>query len=311
MIDKALKIAVEAHKGVTDRDGEPYILHPLRVGLMGTTDEERMAGFLHDVVEDSPDWTFEQLLEEGIPTGVVNALRLLTHDKAAETYADYVGRIIASGNPIALKVKLNDLTHNYERGKAYPDLQAKHGPQLERVRAAWEALNRVDRYELTDPTHTAVFAGGCFWGVQHMLERQPGVLRTLVGYSGGSETNPTYETVRSHRTTHVEAVLVEFDPSVVSYTALCRLFFEIHDFSQDDGQGPDKGAQYLSRIFYTTAEQREEAQAIIDHLQQKGHTVATKVLPYQPFWVGEKYHQAYYAKTGGEPYCHVRRRLEW
>ena len=110
-IDIALKIATTAHAGQLDRDGYPVILHPLTVGLMGHTDEEKMAGFLHDVVEDS-DYTFDDLLEAGIPVGVVNALRLLTHPKRMPYY-DYVQSIIDSGNPIALQVKFNDLQHNF------------------------------------------------------------------------------------------------------------------------------------------------------------------------------------------------------
>ena len=132
-IDIALRIATAAHAGQLDRDGYPVILHPLTVGLMGHTDEEKIAGFLHDVVEDS-DITFDDLLKEGIPTGIVNAVRLLTHEKGTD-YFEYVQRIIDSGNPIALQVKYNDLQHNYSRGKAYPELQAKHGKALEMVKA--------------------------------------------------------------------------------------------------------------------------------------------------------------------------------
>lgn len=127
-IDIALRIATTAHAGQLDRDGYPVILHPLTVGLMGHTDEEKMAGFLHDVVEDS-HYTFQDLLREGIPIGVVNALRLLTHHKETNYY-DYVQSIIDSKNPIALQVKYNDLQHNFARGKAYPDLQEKHGKAL-------------------------------------------------------------------------------------------------------------------------------------------------------------------------------------
>lgn len=111
-IDIALSIATKAHAGQLDRDGYPAILHPLTVGLMGHTDEEKMAGFLHDVVEDSP-YSFDDLLHEGIPTGVVNAIRLLTHKKGTDYY-DYVQGIIDSQNPIALQVKYNDLQHNFE-----------------------------------------------------------------------------------------------------------------------------------------------------------------------------------------------------
>ena len=115
-IDIALQIATRAHAGQLDRDGYPVILHPLTVGLMGHTDEEKIAGFLHDVVEDS-DYTFDDLLQAGIPVGVVNALRLLTHRKDVPYY-DYVQHIIDSDNPIALQVKYNDLQHNLKRGRA-------------------------------------------------------------------------------------------------------------------------------------------------------------------------------------------------
>lgn len=133
-IDIALQIATKAHAGQKDKDGAPVILHPITVGMMGKTDEEKMAGFLHDVVEDT-EYSFEDLLNAGIPESVVNALRLLTHEKGTDYY-EYVQRIIDSGNSIALQVKYNDLQHNYARGKAYPDLQAKHGKALEMVKAA-------------------------------------------------------------------------------------------------------------------------------------------------------------------------------
>lgn len=133
-IDIALRIATTAHAGQLDRDGNPVILHPLTVGLMGKTDEEKITGFLHDVVEDSA-YTFDYLIKEGIPMEIVNTLRLLTHKKGTDYY-DYVQSIIESGNPIALHVKYNDLQHNYARGKAYPDLQKKHGKALEMVKAA-------------------------------------------------------------------------------------------------------------------------------------------------------------------------------
>lgn len=303
-IETAIRIATEAHAGQVDRDGNPVILHPLTVGLMGHTDEEKMAGFLHDVVEDT-DWTFERLENEGIPFGVINALRLLTHEKQVP-YDDYVQHIIDSGNPIALHVKYNDLCHNYARGKAYPDLQAKHGRALERVKAAIEACSRIELYRPAEGEHYAVFAGGCFWGVQHQMERLEGVRRTLVGYTGGEETFPQYERVRAHETHHVEAVLVEYDPTEVSYTELCKLFFEIHDPAQTDGVGPDKGPQYRSCIFCADDQQRAEAEAVIGILRGKGYEVNTLLLPLGNFWIGEEYHQKYYEKTGGEPYCHRR-----
>lgn len=305
-IDLALRIATKAHQGQLDRDGNPVILHPLTVGLMGHTDEEKATGFLHDVVEDT-NYTFDDLLREGIPVGVVNALRLLTHDKGTD-YFDYVQNIIDSCNPIALQVKYNDLQHNYSRGKAYPELQAKHGKALKMVKAAIDESSKVDIYHA--PTNKAIevgiFACGCFWGTQHQFQKQPGVLNTLVGYTGGNEDFPSYTDVRNHKTHHVEAVIVEFDPEQVSYEDLCKLFFEIHDPAQTDGVGPDLGPQYRSCLFYRNDAQKTIAEGVMQTLRDKGYVVNTLLLPEEPFYIGEAYHQRYYEKTGGEPYCHVR-----
>lgn len=152
----------------------------------------------------------------------------------------------------------------------------------------------------------AIFAAGCFWGVQHQFEREPGVLNTIAGYTGGTEASPTYTQVKAHLTHHVEAILVDYDADMVSYTDLCKLFFEIHDPSQTDGIGPDLGPQYRSVIFYSNEKQKQEAEAVIELLRAKGHKVNTKLRPAGTFWEGEDYHQRYYEKTGGEPYCHIR-----
>lgn len=305
-IDTAIGIAVKAHKGQTDRDGEAYILHPLAVGLMGKTDEERMAGFLHDVLEDS-DITVGDMLEAGIPESVVNALKILTHDKSTP-YNDYIRSVIDSRNPIALKVKFNDLTHNYNRGKNYPDLQQKHGAALKIVSKALEEQEKVSLYVPKDGVDYAIFAAGCFWGVQHYLAKQAGVLRTFVGYTGGSEQYPTYEEVRSHRTTHLEAVLVEYDSAAVSFDSLCRLFFEIHDPAQTDGQGPDIGSQYLSGVFYTSDAQLRTTESLVDYLRKHGYEVNSRIEKACQFWIAEQYHQNYYENTGGSPYCHIRKK---
>lgn len=303
-IDIALQIATKAHAGQLDRDGYPVILHPITVGMMGHTDEERTAGFLHDVIEDS-DYTAEDLLNAGIPNGVVNALKLLTHDHDTP-YFDYVQSIIDSGNPIALQVKYNDLQHNYARGKAYPDLQQKHGKALEMVKAAILGCSKIELYHKPQDAAVAVFAGGCFWGVQHEFGKIKGVKRTLVGYTGSEEELPSYAEVREHKTSHVEAVVVEYNPTEVSYTDLCKVFFEIHDPAQTDGVGPDIGPQYRSCIFYADETQHAETRSVIAILRDKGYEVNTLVLPLGKFWIGEEYHQQYYEKTGGEPYCHIR-----
>ncbi|MBP5716262.1 MAG: peptide-methionine (S)-S-oxide reductase MsrA [Bacteroidales bacterium] len=176
------------------------------------------------------------------------------------------------------------------------------------IRAAIDDCSRIDLYHAPADASldVAIFACGCFWGTQHQFDREPGVVRTLVGYTGGSEVFPTYAQVRDHETHHVEAVIVEFDPLRTNYTQLCKLFFEIHDPAQTDGVGPDIGPQYRSCIFYRTPQQKLEAEAVMQILRDRGDEVNTLLLPATDFYIGEKYHQQYYEKTGGEPYCHMR-----
>jgi len=153
--------------------------------------------------------------------------------------------------------------------------------------------------------HEAIFAGGCFWGVQYYLERAKGVISTRVGYIGGHTSNPTYEEVCRGGTGHLEAVEVTYDPAQTTYEALAKLFFEIHDPTQADGQGPDIGEQYRSAVFYLNDEQKATAEKLIRILKDKGYAVVTRVLPAETFWPGEDYHQQYYDKKGSTPYCHV------
>lgn len=160
-------------------------------------------------------------------------------------------------------------------------------------------------FEPAERTETAIFAGGCFWGVEHMLAELPGIKDVESGYTGGTTENPAYEQVCSHRTGHAEAVRVTYDPSKVSYEELAKRFFEIHDPTQADGQGPDIGDQYRSEIFYTTLEQRQTAQRLIAELRRKGYDVVTRVTPAGRFWPAEGYHQDYYRRKGTQPYCHA------
>ena len=154
-------------------------------------------------------------------------------------------------------------------------------------------------------TAKAIFASGCFWGVEYQLQKLDGVLSTTVGYTGGNIPNPTYKQVCTGLTGHAEAVEVIYDPSKVSYETLARLYFETHDPTQVDGQGPDIGDQYRSEIFYVDDEQKAVAEKLIKILKGKGLDVVTALSPEATFYSAEDYHQDYYVKKGGTPYCHA------
>jgi peptide methionine sulfoxide reductase msrA/msrB len=151
----------------------------------------------------------------------------------------------------------------------------------------------------------AVFAGGCFWGVEYYFKKAKGVVMTKVGYIGGHKDNPTYKEVCYKNTGHAEAIEVTFDPHVTSYEELAKLFFEIHDPTEVNRQGPDVGEQYRSEIFYLNNDQKAIAEKLINILTGKGYKVATHLTKATTFWQAEDYHQDYYNKTGGTPYCHV------
>ena len=151
----------------------------------------------------------------------------------------------------------------------------------------------------------AFFAGGCFWGVEHLLQSLPGVLTVVSGYMGGESEHPTYKEVCSGRSGHLETVEVLYDPARVSYEAVAMRFFEIHDPTQADGQGPDIGPQYRSAIFVADKEERATIEKLIGQLKERDYKVATQVLPQAPFWPAEAYHQDYYEHKGTEPYCHA------
>jgi peptide methionine sulfoxide reductase msrA/msrB len=152
----------------------------------------------------------------------------------------------------------------------------------------------------------ALFAGGCFWGVEHWMKMLPGVVRTQVGYTGGQVVDPTYKEVCSGKTGHVETVEIVFDPREVDYEAVAKLFFEIHDPTQKDRQGPDVGSQYRSVVFYLTERQKQIVEGLIERLKRRGYAVVTEVLPATVFYLAESDHQDYYARTGQQPYCHQR-----
>lgn len=162
----------------------------------------------------------------------------------------------------------------------------------------------------------AVFASGCFWGTEYYMARIPGVIQSAVGYAGGHLENPDYKSVCGGKTGHLECVEITYDPSLVSFSALCKMFFETHNFSQENGQGPDIGQQYLSAVFYDDSKSSDENKSnsdksqksvieeLISTLQKKGHKVATQVRPAAKFWPAELEHRQYYERQGSTPYCH-------
>jgi peptide methionine sulfoxide reductase msrA/msrB len=153
-------------------------------------------------------------------------------------------------------------------------------------------------------TERAIFAGGCFWGVEYYFQKAKGVISTQAGYIGGHKQNPTYEDVCTGTTGHAEAIEVTFDPSKTTYEKLARLFFEIHDPTQMNRQGPDIGEQYRSAVFYLDEEQKVIAEKLIQFLQDKGYAVTTEIHKAGQFWEAELYHQDYYKNNEKQPYCH-------
>jgi len=151
----------------------------------------------------------------------------------------------------------------------------------------------------------AIFAAGCFWGVQFYFDQIPGVVKTMVGYTGGETENPTYEEVCAHTTGHAEAVWVEFDPDKVSYETLLRHFFRLHDPTQLNRQGPDIGDNYRSAIFYLNEKQQETAESVRNAAQAGfDEQIVTEITPAGPFYQAEAYHQKYAERTG-RGMCHV------
>ena len=157
-------------------------------------------------------------------------------------------------------------------------------------------------------TEEAVVAGGCFWGVQELIRKLPGVVETEVGYTGGALDNPTYKDITRGDTGHAEAVRIVFDPSVVSYESILDLFFRLHDPTTRNRQGNDTGSQYRSAIFYNSDAQREVAERVKDRVDTSGkwpRPVVTEIVPATEFYPAESVHQDYYRRNADQPYCRV------
>ncbi len=155
----------------------------------------------------------------------------------------------------------------------------------------------------------AYFAAGCFWGVEYHFAKLAGVKTAISGYMGGHTLNPDYHSVSTGTTGHLEVVKVEYDENIVSFEKLVKLFFEIHDFTQENGQGPDIGSQYLSGIYYNNNEEKEVSEKIIAKLSNMGYKVATSLYTVVPFYEAEDYHQDYYERHQKVPYCHPFKKI--
>jgi peptide methionine sulfoxide reductase msrA/msrB len=188
------------------------------------------------------------------------------------------------------------LGHVFE-GEGFTEKNKRHC--VNSISMKFEAVKKELPHEAV-----AYFAGGCFWGVEYYFEKVKGVKEALSGYMGGDMKNPDYRSVCSGTTGHIEAVKVIYDPREVSYQDLAKLFFEIHDPTQTNGQGPDIGSQYISAIFYNSESEKKTAQKLINVLESKGMKIATKLISAEEFYEAEAYHQNYYEGNGKTPYCH-------
>jgi methionine-S-sulfoxide reductase len=164
--------------------------------------------------------------------------------------------------------------------------------------------------EDSNPTEIATLAGGCFWGVEELIRGLPGVLDTVVGYTGGTTPAPTYEKVKQGNTGHAESIQISFNPEVISYTELLRNFFRLHDPTTLNRQGNDIGTQYRSAIFFHSDAQRQTAEKIKAEVNASGkwaRPVTTEIVPAQSFYPAEEYHQKYLKKNPGGYTCHYFR----
>ncbi|MCF6365671.1 MAG: bifunctional methionine sulfoxide reductase B/A protein [Bacteroidales bacterium] len=187
-------------------------------------------------------------------------------------------------------------------GEGFTDKNTRHC--VNSVSLSFSPLKGMIKDIELPKTETVIFASGCFWGTEYWMKKQKGVISTEVGYIGGHVRNPTYEQVCSKTTGHAEAVKVIFNPEEVAYEELAKIYFETHDPTQVDGQGPDIGNQYRSEIFYTTDNQKQVSEKLIKQLKEKAYKVVTKLTQAPKFWQAENYHQDYYEHKGTTPYCH-------
>jgi len=176
----------------------------------------------------------------------------------------------------------------------------------------WIGLNLTSEAKMSNNTKTeiATLAGGCFWGMEELIRSQPGVQETTVGYTGGNSIGPTYETVKKGTTGHAESIQIVFNPKETSFEKILMFFFKIHDPTTKNRQGNDIGSQYRSAIFYHSEDQKKVALQVIERIEKSGKwkkPIVTEVIPAQPFYPAEGYHQKYLQKNPGGYTCHYLR----
>ncbi len=217
--------------------------------------------------------------------------------------ADLLQRVRRSPDPDGMRTEISCSRCGAHLGHIFLGEQFTASSQRYCVNSL--ALDFVQDEQTLD-TAEALVAGGCFWGIEHALQQVPGVVKVESGYCGGQTLSPQYSEVCTGQTGHYEAVRVVYDLTKTDYSTILMHFFELHDPCQRDGQGPDRGSQYRSAVFYYDAMQYEQANQLINRLQKNGYVVATALNPVTTFWVAEAYHQDYFNKHPSAAHCHIR-----